>query len=301
MYQNPYEELDWEKSHWLRGNFHTHCGARPGDNCGKLPLDDVAACYKDCGYDFLAITNHDALTILPKAEPHLPLLLEGYEYSFDGHMLCIGSKSLSKDAHEQAASLCCQEGGVVIACHPHWKREDYWTAEKILSYGDITGMEVYNGVISRLSGRGLASDTWDEVLSSGRLIWGLANDDFHRWYDLARCWNMFFSAPNQCAIIEAVKKGRFYASTGLYLTELKITEGQMLSLSAVHHNGFEEEMRYEFIGSGSRILSVKYGTSASLLLDFEEPYVRVCITAQNGAKLWTQPVYRSEFFERNQL
>ena len=297
MYQNPYEELDWNPSHWLRGNFHTHCGARPGDNCGKLPLEEVASCYKDCGYDFLAITNHDARTSLPQAQPQLPVLLEGYEYSFDGHMLCIGGKSLSKASHQQAAALCRQEGGMVIACHPHWQRENYWTAKAILSQQDIEGMEIDNGVISRLSGRGLAVDTWDEVLSSGRLIWGFANDDFHRWYDLARCWNMVYAAPHQPAIIEAVRKGKFYASTGLVLTALEMTNGSNLFLSATHQNGFQEQMRYEFIGLRARTLGVTYGKSASWVLDTTEPYVRVCITAPNGAQLWTQPIYQPAFFE----
>ena len=36
------------------------------------------------------------------------------------------------------------------------------------------GIEIFNGVIFRLEGSGLADDVWDNVLSKGRLIWGFA-------------------------------------------------------------------------------------------------------------------------------
>ena len=44
--------------HWFRGNLHTHTTNSDGDS----PPDVVTAWYRDAGYDFLALTDHDLLT-----------------------------------------------------------------------------------------------------------------------------------------------------------------------------------------------------------------------------------------------
>jgi len=48
-----------------------------------------------------------------------------------------------------------------------------------------TGIEIFDSVIYRLNGSGLATDAWDFLLSQGKLVWKFGDDDFHRWYDLA--------------------------------------------------------------------------------------------------------------------
>ena len=44
---------------WFRGNLHTHTTNSDGDS----PPDEVVAWYRDAGYDFLALTDHDLLTL----------------------------------------------------------------------------------------------------------------------------------------------------------------------------------------------------------------------------------------------
>ena len=45
-------------SHWFRGNTHTHTLQSDGDS----PPDSVARWYRDHGYNFLFITDHEKLT-----------------------------------------------------------------------------------------------------------------------------------------------------------------------------------------------------------------------------------------------
>ena len=44
---------------WFRGNLHTHTTNSDGDS----PPDVVVAWYRDAGYDFLVITDHDFVTL----------------------------------------------------------------------------------------------------------------------------------------------------------------------------------------------------------------------------------------------
>src|SRR4051794_15207266 len=43
---------------WLKGNTHTHTLASDGDS----PPEDVVRWYREHGYDFLVITDHDKVT-----------------------------------------------------------------------------------------------------------------------------------------------------------------------------------------------------------------------------------------------
>lgn len=68
--------------HWFRGNLHTHTTNSDGD----LPPDVVTAWYRDAGYDFLALTDHDLLTH-PDSVKHAAgemLLIRGEELT-SGH------------------------------------------------------------------------------------------------------------------------------------------------------------------------------------------------------------------------
>jgi len=68
--------------HWFRGNLHTHTTNSDGDS----PPDVVAAWYRDAGYDFLALTDHDLLT-RPEDVRHAAgaMLLIGGEELTSGH------------------------------------------------------------------------------------------------------------------------------------------------------------------------------------------------------------------------
>jgi hypothetical protein len=81
-----------------------------------------------------------------------------------------------------------------------------------------------------LSGGGLPSveQIWDEVLTSGKLLYGVAVDDMH---DLKEPWEPKAAKPGQAwvmvranhltveTILESLEQGNFYASTGVVLSD----------------------------------------------------------------------------------
>lgn len=298
MYINPYDTSFNVKGVWLKSNFHTHAGTGR-DTCGAYEIDDVVTLYKEAGYSVLTISNHDIFSDVSYYQMKNGItILNGYEYSQDPHMLCIGVSDVVTGTHQEAIDECLKQGGFAILCHPNWQRKEYWPWEAVDALHGYTGIEIYNGVIFRLDGTGLATDTWDYLLSQGKLAWGFGSDDFHRWYDLARAWNVIYSQSNKHEHVKAsVRSGSFYVSTGLILTEFAFNGGK-IKITAVAKDTYIKEYKYIFIGKNGQVLDEQYGEHGEYQLKGNEPYVRVQIISEHGAMLWTQPVYKNELFQR---
>ena len=198
--------------------------------------------------------------------------------------------------HQKAIDECRAQGGLVVLCHPHWQHRNYWAPEALAALRGYTGIEIFNTVIFRLTGTGLATDLWDEMLSQGRLMWGFANDDFHRWFDLARCWNLVWARPGDNDDLKnALAAGRFYASTGLVLKDIGFENGT-IHVAAEAPGSYDNRLCYAFYGHGGRLLSEQLDESAQYTPAAGEPYVRVQVTASHGAMMWLQPFYEASLF-----
>ena len=145
----------------------------------------------------------------------------------------------------------------------------------------VLGIEVFNGVIGRLEGTGWAEDVWDALLSAGKRTWGFANDDFHRWFDLHKAWNMVYSPSREKKdILSAFRKGCFVASTGLMLEEFSLEDG-VIRVRAMEKGCPELDCRYFFIGQDGVLLHEHIGPKACYTLSGEK-YVRVKAMGPQG-------------------
>jgi hypothetical protein len=291
MYKDPYENAVSGDGSWLRSNFHIHAGTGR-DTCGAYEIDDVFSSYKETGYDLLTLSNHDILTDVSKLEEKYSLvLLNGFEYSQDPHMLCINVSSLFAGDNQSAVDECVRQGGFSILCHPNWHEEGHWSLKALDEMKRYAGIEIFNGLIFELTGSGLATDAWDHLLSGGKLVWGFGSDDFHRWYNLARSWNMIYSSDrDHKSVLDSISKGSFYVSTGLKMDEF-IFQNNRISISASPKNMCRTDLEYIFIGKNGRILKKQNNNSGEYDFEGDETYVRVQVISSHGAMLWTQPVY----------
>ena len=302
MYINPYQNASFgsTSNHWLRANFHTHAGTGPG-SCGAYEIEDVVALYQETGYNILTISNHDYYSDVQEyADKHDMVMLNGFEYTHDPqpHMLCIGVRSLITGSHQEAIDESARQGGFVILCHPNWQHKEYWPWQEIDALSGYCGIEIFNSLIFRLSGSGLATDTWDHLLSQGKLVWGFGDDDFHRWMDLAKAWNYVQVADRRPEIVKnAFCSGEFYVSTGLTLCDFTLRD-DWLSVSATAGNTYIKDNLYRFIGRDGRILAEQTGESGEYHFTGRELYLRVQVISEHGAMLWTQPIYQAEAFAR---
>jgi len=161
-----------------------------------------------------------------------------------------------------------------------------------------TSIEIYNGLIFRLTGTGLATDVWDYLLSRGRLVWGFGNDDFHRWYDLARTYNMIYSSRKDFkAVQDSIQNSSFYVSTGMELTGFECDQ-EFVRISARAANKHVKENKYIFTGKNGEVLSEQCGEYGLYKIRGDEMYIRVQVISEHGAMLWTQPVYDEARFKK---
>ena len=65
--RTPLQENEPPKTHWYKGNLHTHSLWSDGDD---FP-DSIVARYKRMGYHFLALTDHN-LSLIHISEPTRP-------------------------------------------------------------------------------------------------------------------------------------------------------------------------------------------------------------------------------------
>jgi hypothetical protein len=298
LYINPYEKTFQGDGQWLKASFHIHAGTGKG-TCGAYDIDDVIALYREAEYNVLTISNHDIFTDVSAYEAkHDIVLLNGFEYSQHPHMLCLHNKALITVPHQEAVLECVRQGGFVVLCHPNWQQKEYWAWKDIDALTGYSGIEIFNGCIFDLSGTGLATDTWDHVLSQGKLVWAFGSDDFHRWYDLSRSWNVIHSVTKEHDDIQSsILNGSSYVSTGLILRNIQLEDGTIRVTSSAK-NSYVKNYRYVFIGRNGVVLEEQVGEHGNYHLAGDELYVRVQVISEHGAMLWTQPIYHDGSFQR---
>jgi predicted metal-dependent phosphoesterase TrpH len=285
---------------WLKGNLHTHTSASP---CGHYPLEEVAALYGDriMRYDFLAITDHLRRTAVDSAQGLNGLILfAGTEYKKEARQtLGINIRSYEDDGenqtnHQAIFNEVLGQGGFNIICHPHIYRDDYWPLDRLLELEGYGAVEIYNhNVKMNNAGRAVAADLWDALLERGRRVWGVASDDFHH---NSRCGGGFIQVlareRTAEAVMEALKKGAFYASSGILLKDITVQD-QTISLAAATPR--VRGAVFRFIGRGGALLKEEgLGETeepVSYTLRGDEGFVRVEARREDGAQAWTQPFW----------
>lgn len=148
-------------------------------------------------------------------------------------------------------------------------------------------------------------ELWDALLSRGKRVWGVASDDGHEYHrpddrespTPGKGW-IVLQAPalTEQAVMQALREGHFYASTGIVLERyaadctgisLKLAMPREWS-SAVEASSLHMT---RFIGAEGVVLAEVPGRSPSYRLKGNERYVRASIVDSDGRRGWTQPVF----------
>ncbi|HVY66172.1 MAG TPA: CehA/McbA family metallohydrolase [Gammaproteobacteria bacterium] len=362
--------FDSAQGHWYKGNTHAHAlmmlrGIVPHGDSGPVR---VATWYRDHGYDFAAITDHNRFT--DPSSPELRalqssrfLLIPGVEvtsdYRFAGatqdgeravHTTALNVRETpspeftntpSREILRAHIERTAAAGGVTIVNHPNY--HDEIGAADLLGLPGVRLLEVWNGEVEAHNdgGRdGISTErTWDTLLTAGMRVYGVAADDAHyfRLPDFTTHYRGTFTLPGSAwvmvnapaltptAIVGALTAGRFYATTGVILSEVRYdrrhyhvavdwpaTEAALASpfvteASRTLPAGEPQGLTIEFIGRGGQVLrSVRDGT-AEIEVEPSDGYVRARVTLIAVLKTrlddaptprrftaWTQPVLTSE-------
>jgi hypothetical protein len=240
----------------------------------------------------MAITDHDIVTDLEAVKEAYPdmVFFDGLEYTQDNHFLFVGESVPSLYKLPLDRALDRADGLLTIVAHPDlWVGQPYWTPEKILSLGRLPGgIEIFDGHYSLPSAlaRGLSplyTHVWDDLLTAGYRLWGFASDDFHDPADFDNGFNMVrVREVTATAIMQALKGGRFYASTGLLLEKVRERDGYMEVCVQAPCVG-------RFVGSGGKTLAESAGRAFAYQVT-DEAYVRFEAEG-DGGMLFLQPMF----------
>lgn len=297
---------------WYKGNTHTHTLNSDGDSTPEA----VVKWYKDNGYNFLFMTDHEFITpvaplneIFSKAGEFVvfpgqevtdrlngkPLHVNGLGLS----SVCMPKKGGTIVENLQKNVDCIREaGGVPQINHPNFG----WalSAADIAKVKNAMLLDIYNGhpLVNNLGGGGLPGTEaiWDEILSSGKLLYGVAVDDSHYFKRLGdrsaptpgQAWVMVRAEElSVTAILAAMERGDFYATTGIELADL-VADNRRISITIRE----EKASKYtiHFIGRGGRILKTTFAKPAIYSVRGNEGYVRAKVVESNGKLAWTQPI-----------
>jgi len=285
---NPYGQLTGGK--WLRGNLHAHTT----HSDGTAQPQDVINRYVDLKHDFLMISDHDIFT---SPEDHAKwdakglILIPGNEITAGGpHILHVGAnKRIAPGMPRQPViTEAVAAGGFIIVAHPNWQNEfNHCSIERLTEWHGYTGMEIYNGVIGRLHGSPYATNKWDILLSNGKKVWGFANDDSHdpAKNDYGHGWNVVYvTHPTVENIVEALKQGRFYGSTGVEITDIKVT-GRRIRIETANAS------RIVALQDIGKRIAVSDSSSIEVQVPEGAKYVRFECWGDGEKFAWTQPFY----------
>ena len=297
MVESTYQRLSGGA--WFRGNLHAHTDRTDG----KQPLQPVIDHYHKLGYDFLMISDHDLYTSArdyAQLDSHGMALIPGNEITRDGlHILHVNAGQLiSPDVDRQRViDVINTDGGFAILNHPTWWYADgeHGPFDMLRHLNGYVGVEVYNGVIGILDGNPEANYRWDNLLSEGRRVWGFANDDCHdveyNENGLRQAgvgWNMVYcSEPTADKLVEAMRSGAFYASTGVAIDTIAV-EGRTIRITTRNAD------RIVALRDVGRCYAATDGSEITVQFPEGAQYLRFECFGPRGSKAWTQPFFAAD-------
>ena len=295
-----------ENKKYLKGNLHTHTTKSDGKNT----LKEVVDIYNKKDYNFLAITDHDVFCNDNINDDFV--LLHGIEVSciYKGnnelkgkytHFNCFmpyknnsnkiyyynNITELQKDLNELN-----QNYKLIQFNHPLFSR---FLDNEFINIENYNLIEIYNHKdFLEETGMQNAEQIVRTLLNNHKRVFVTAGDDFHGSYEKKnnKCFGgyiMVEAKNNEIDILNAIKSGKFYASTGPKILDYRI-EGRVLKIKTVPVSNiiFYSNMRKcknIFSKDNAKITQGEY------ILQGEEYYIWTKVIDENGKMAWTQPIF----------
>ncbi len=309
--QPQFEVSKTDGLRWFKGNTHTHTDMSDGDS----PPEDVARWYKNRGYDFLVLSDHNIFVnpaTLAAIQDSSFLLIPGEEVSSEFakkpvHVNGLNIRAMVEPQYDTTLSGTIQKNvdavriveGIPHINHPNFR----WAIDKetLLNVHNYSLLEIYNGhpLVNNFGGGGFAGleEVWDYLLSNGKRVYGIAVDDAHHFKEEfsadrsnpGRGWVMVRSPKLDAdEIVRRLEAGEFYASTGVVLDDILI-DARRITIHVQQRSDFK--YRVDFIGRGGELLQRSESFPAQYNLKGNESYVRAKVSDSNGHVAWVQPVF----------
>ncbi|MBA7595427.1 hypothetical protein ES703_02390 [subsurface metagenome] len=285
---NPYKNYD----NWYKGNLQSHTENSDGANTAS----EMMSTYRENGFHFNSITDDDHITD-SEAFTDLPYFLGiiGTELKVEGDMIAIDISTLVDENQSwvEVVDNILAQGGLPIPASISWSGSPF-SLENLRQCIDAGSrlIELQGGTVEEAL---IARETWDTLLTEGRLVYGLMNDDAHNIDRVSRWgWNMVNSPElTKDAILQNLEEGNSYCVQGYFL---RVGIGpEIYSITVENENAISISSSGNhvlFIGDNGVVLDSEnlIGEMASSGIPFGVSYVRMEVYGDNGGVSCTQPM-----------
>ena len=302
---------------WFKGNTHTHTTYSDGE----LTPEETVEWYRKAGYDFLFLSEHYEKLANPQVRPNFAKLSTREMIVFpalelrvnldvppprDLHVVGLGMAKADawriNWTPRRLVEFILQEGGVPVIAHPYYSAV---TEEEIIKIRGAAAVEVYNTSTEVVCDKGIARSLWDYLLRLGISIHGIAADDAHGGRlvsDYGKGWIMVKTEscsgetdtkplPTLRGILESIRNGAFYASTGPEIHDVSLEGNEVLvRTSPVKHINFISNNGYS--GVAHAVGSSTITSARVSMLGFRK-FLRIECVDADGRYAWTNAVLLS--------
>jgi len=283
---NPYKE----RGEYLKVQLHTHSTVSDG----KLSPEDLIKSYAGKDYDYLAITDHDRMSVYLDEKEQGISLISGEEmtypipyFPFGRHILRLFVMDKVRGNLQEKIDFTNSSGGMVVVCHPSSRGglgTQSWLPERLIKYNNFSLLEIINH----------HADTnenlryWHGLLKfrgADRPVWGLAVDDTHYPENINKAWLMIKLEKNtEKNLKESLNSGAFYFTEGPDMT-FAVKKG---SISIKTDNN----STIAFIDADFKVLKEIEGNEAAYEANGSEGFVRVEVEDKVSKKMaYSQPFW----------
>lgn len=294
----------------LKGALHVHTTRSDGQGTPQ----EVLTRYKENGYDFVALTDHNIYNTQNFAPETDLLIIPGTErnnnlskrYEHGGHTfhtVCLGGvgerKNLWKhdrrftnpDVADQSEfqpylGAFHDAGQITFLCHPEWSGTAVDEFDKLEGH---FAMEIFNTGCAIENAQDENARYWDEILTRGKRWFGVAVDDGHPMYQHGKGWVCVNAAKDVNSVLDALTRGAFYSSTGPVIHSFRIEDGLcVLECSPCQYAGF---VMFRIPTRLNRDYVNMNVTRAETTIPEGMKYIRGICKDKEGRLAWTNPIF----------
>jgi hypothetical protein len=285
---NPYQG----PGEYRKAQLHLHTSNSKDVAC-KIPVRDTIRRYKEAGYNFVVITDHDQITTCSELNSSDFVCLPGIEitipfifWPLGKHLVVINAPDSSPEKVTYRKLLRRKSpDSLMVPAHPNWLGNlgtGFWYAADIHKAG-FQLLEIHNHHSDSSYDRRL----WHKLLAmSGhdRPVWGVAVDDTDNAEPLDRGWIMVKAGDiNADSFITALKNGKFYSTTGPN-AEFQVKDGAIEVQTTT-------PSQINFLDGRNQLVATFLSTTGIFRPQGHEGFIRIEIQNASGRTAWSQPFF----------
>ena len=308
---------------FYKANLHTHTTVSDGHMTPKERRD----WYRANGYSILSLTDHSKYRTYPELTTDDFLMIAGFEatqmilpdpknpkFKYRVCHINFWAKDPEKSVFEPEPTVydigeinryiarMKKNGWLCSLNHPGWS---YQPTEDVNQIRGVDAFEVYNHLSQHIVNNGDGQTQYNMYLASGNFAYAISTDDAHCGYmpdgrlspsmDMGGGYIMISMAElTYPAFVDAFENGRFYASSGPEFQNCCIDEATdtlIVDCSPVHAiliRGVHTQAKPRLVGYGNSLTHAEFPLKE---LREREPFIRLEIMTEEGARAYSQPYY----------